>query len=197
MRRASMLKRYVKNNSVLDLGCVQHTWKAYKSPNWLHKFLIDDAKEVVGLDFLKKDVEKLQKLGYNIVEGDAENYDLKRTFDVIIAAELIEHLINPGGFLDSARKHMSKNSVLIITTPNAFCLGNIFRIIKLTLGFKLKDNPEHTQWYDAQTLRQAVERKGLKVKRMDFFSADRYSNFKDSLIPKKVKGKLFCVAQIK
>jgi 2-polyprenyl-3-methyl-5-hydroxy-6-metoxy-1,4-benzoquinol methylase len=50
------------------------------------------SKKVVGVDIQKEDVERLRKLGYEVVWGDVTTINLGKKFDVIVAGELIEHL---------------------------------------------------------------------------------------------------------
>jgi len=41
-----------------------------------------------------------------------------KTFDIIIAQEIIEHLIDPDKFLEECNRVLKKDGVIIITTPN-------------------------------------------------------------------------------
>jgi len=107
--RVAFIVSRCHDKKVLDLGCIQHSseW-ATKDPNWLHKKLYDVASDVLGIDYLKPDVEKLKKLGYNIVYGDVTKpLQLGETFDVIIAGNLIEHLANFEGFFNNLRNWLS------------------------------------------------------------------------------------------
>lgn len=54
------------------------------------------------------------------VQADVEKLDLGVTplFELIIAGELIEHLNNPGLFLERAKFHLVENGRILITTPN-------------------------------------------------------------------------------
>lgn len=197
MKRIDLLLKYIKGKSVLDIGCIEHTWKNYKDKNWIHNDIRKYSKEVLGLDYLKEDAKKLRKLGYNIIYGDAQNFNLKKKFDVIIAGEIIEHISNVGNFLDSSKKHMDKESKLIISTPNAFCLGNVLRILKLIFNLETNDNLEHTHWYDKQTLVQVLKRHGYKIEKITTSSPERYGKIIDLIIPNNLKSKLFVVAKLK
>lgn len=196
MQRINLLKKYIENKEVLDIGCVDHSWRRYQKKDWLHKKIKDYAKSLTGLDYLQEDVEKLNKLGYTILCANAENFELKKKFDVIFAGELIEHLNNVGLFLNSVKKHLRKNSLFILTTPNVFALGNIVRIVLEFLGFKMKDNPEHTHWYDNQTLRQVLNRNGFEIEECFTFYPNRYPKFLDWLVPDRVRSKIFMVVRL-
>jgi SAM-dependent methyltransferase len=92
--------------------------------------------------------------------------DLGRTFDCIVAGEVIEHLSNPGAFLDKMALHLKPDGHLIITTPNAFNIRLFWRILK---NNNIKAHGEHTCWYDPLTLTQLLMRHSFGVERI-FFS---------------------------
>jgi SAM-dependent methyltransferase len=94
-----------------------------------------------------------------VIGADAQTLDLGRTFDVVWAGELIEHLSCAGGFLDAARRHLAPGGQLVLTTPNAFAVSNfVYRI-----GGKPRVNRGHTCWYDETTLSQLLRRHGFDV----------------------------------
>ena len=76
MKRINLLKKHIIDKNVLDIGCVAHTWKNHNKKYWLHKNLKKYVKTVIGLDYLKDDVDQLNKLGYNIKYGNAEKFNL-------------------------------------------------------------------------------------------------------------------------
>jgi len=198
MKRINLMKDIIINKNVLDIGCIQHNWKLYRKKDWLHNQLKEYAKQLKGIDYLKKDVEILQKKGFNIDYANAESFNLNEKFDVIVAGELIEHLFNVGSFLDSVKKHMHFKSELILTTPNVFTLGNILRITKNLFGIAMKDNQEHTHWYDKQTLLNTLKRKGFEIILYKTFYPERYNTkILDLIVPKNMKSKLFVRARLK
>jgi 2-polyprenyl-3-methyl-5-hydroxy-6-metoxy-1,4-benzoquinol methylase len=76
-----------------------------------------------------------------------ETHQLGETFEVIVAGDVIEHMSNPGLFLDNCRRHLEPGGQLILTTPNA----------KWPTVF-LRPNPTHALWHDHYTLRHLLER---------------------------------------
>jgi len=145
--------------SILDIGCVQHTLERVKSDSWLHGALAERFNEVMGIDILQEEIKKLQKMGYNVRYGNAENFELNEKFNTIVAGELIEHLSNPGKFLDCCRKHLKDDEKLILTTPNPHWIEyTVRRLFK-----KLYVNPEHTALYDEDLITHLAERHHFKV----------------------------------
>jgi len=128
--RIQEILKYVAGKKVLDLGCVQHSSNKATRADWLHGIISKYASYCLGVDLLEKEVKKLNELGYNIICADVEKMDLpEKDFDVIVAGELIEHLANPGLFLENCRNHLKDDGLLIITTPNPFCFIHFRRSI--------------------------------------------------------------------
>ena len=137
---------------VLDLGCVDHNFLIHskdKDHPWLHKNIKKVAKTLLWVDFLEKDIELMNQNWYNAVQANVETMDLWKKFDVIVAWEIIEHLQNAGMFLQSCKKHLNNNWILIITTPNPFYY---FHQIQILLHWHPIIHKEHTCYFDPQTL---------------------------------------------
>jgi SAM-dependent methyltransferase len=177
-----VLNEITENDRVLDLGCIQHTASKEIKRNWLHKKLYNKAAYVLGIDKVENDVEILRSKGYNIRYGDVEKLDLGETFDVIVAGELIEHLSNPGLFLEGVRKHLNENGRLIITSPNPFFF---YRFCQALVG-NVVCNVEHICYYDKRTIRQLLERFGFKVIKFNYIPPPV-----STIIPRPLFGKKF------
>lgn len=193
----------IKGKDVLDIGCVEHTHEAKAiNPFWVHNFLNDNSN-VLGIDILKDSINILNKKGYNMKEANAETFELKKKFDVIFAGELIEHLSNPGLFLQQSKKHLKKNGLLILTTPNTFYAPRAAGCM-----IKINDDPEvndeHTNWFSPSTIKTLLSREGFNVtslKRFDAASNDisKYSKIKLSInktLKKNIRGSLLIIAEV-
>jgi len=173
--RFDLILPYCKNKVVLDLGCSMHDQYNDRivRGEWLHDRIAKVAKKLVGVDYLEDQVIKMRKLGYDIRNGDVERLEelgLEREFDVVVAGELIEHLSNPGIFLDEVRKVMKKEGFLILTTPNCFSYSTFFLLKnKLEKDFI---NKEHKCWYSEQTLRQLLKFKNYKIENVAYSGFD-------------------------
>jgi len=166
---------YIKDKEVLDIGCIEHDLERKdKERIWVHDFLRQNAKHVVGIDILKKDIETLKKQGYDVYCQNAETFKLNKKFDVIFAGELIEHLSNPGLFLEKCKLHLKKDGFLILTTPNAFTLSRILEeIIFFTNDPTV--NPEHTLWYSPTVIKELLRRYDININKIYFVD---YPNIK-------------------
>lgn len=164
-RIAAILTRVPTDGAVLDVGCVNHDADRAGDRNWLHKHLYAVASRVVGIDILEDDIEALQHQGYDARVADAETFTLDREFDAIVAGEIIEHLSNPGAFLDTAHDHLTADGRLILTTPNPWGATYLKRLL---LPGEVHCNEEHTGWFDRRTLRQLVERHGFTIEEHEY-----------------------------
>lgn len=168
-----------RGKDVLDLGCVQHDARFEANKFWLHKAVRSVAKSVVGLDLHGPGVEQLRMKGYDIVHGDAQDFDFGRTFEVIVAGDLIEHLSDLGGFMRSCAKHMTTESVFVVCTPNPWHWHKVVRAAWKPVPV----NEEHTCWICPTTLNQLAGRYGLVVDRVEYGSM----RWKDSFLPLPVR----------
>jgi predicted TPR repeat methyltransferase len=167
--RIRYLEPYITGKKLLHLGCVRHDWQESLSSDWIHAFL-EKYADTTGIDILESDIEELKKRGFNVQQGNAEEFDLNTTFDVIFAGELVEHLENLKGFCDSCKRHMSTNSLLIITTPNSF--GIRYWIRYAAIRKKTRFNTEHKCWFDSETISTLLEHNGFEVVRVDYLPLD-------------------------
>lgn len=137
--------------TVLDIGCV-----ALDGTGTLHRAICAVAKECVGIDTIAAE---------GVIVADCQKFDLGRKFDVVVAGEVIEHLTSVQGFLESVKKHMRKDSLLVITTPNPYAL---FLIAK-SFFRPLKNEPTHTAMYDSTVLRNLLARSGFDVVKVAYY----------------------------
>lgn len=156
-----------RNKMVLDLGCIRHNAEyALKDPAWLHAKIKEVAAKVTGVDYLLEEIEKLKKHGYDIIFADVtQPMEIKEKYDVIVAGDLIEHLLNVEGFFVNCRNLLKSNGMLIITTPNPF-YSDEFHYVSFKNNYLV--NPEHTCWIDPQCLSQLSKRMGFDITELYF-----------------------------
>ena len=172
IEKESFIKQKCKNKVVLDLGCIRHDASFANNPNWLHNEIKNVAKKVIGIDFLRDEVKKLQSLGYHILFGDVTKpLNFSEKFDVIVAGDLIEHLLNFEGFFKNCTDYLKKGGIVIITTPNPFYIDEFLYIALKKTYFV---NPEHTCWMDPFTLNQLANRFNFKIQELHFIKKKWY-----------------------
>ena len=171
--KITFIQEICRNKEVLDLGCIRHNAEfATKDPRWVHQKIREVANKTIGIDYLNEEVEKLQRLGYDIRFGDVtKNLTLNEQFDVIVAGDLIEHLTNFQGFFENCTRLLKKGGILIISTPNPF-FSDEFHYISYKRNFLI--NPEHTCWIDPQCLSQLVIRFGFNITEIHYIEQSWY-----------------------
>lgn len=180
VQRVEYIKNLCRDKKVLHLGCTNYPYTQITLDNdaLLHLELGKVAAELYGFDFDQNGIDILSKTGVkNLYRADLEkleNVPLNETFDLIIAGEMIEHLSNPGLFLKGIQRFMNAETVLVITTINAYCAMRF-----LIYGARGKGganepvHPDHVAYYSYKTLSLIVEREKLSVKEFLFYDLGR------------------------
>ena len=159
--RSEQILRHIRGPSVLDVGCTGHV-VSLDSPDWLHGRLRQRFDDVAGIDISEEHLEELRAAGFDqLVQASAEDFDLGRCFDTIVAGELIEHLANPGCFLERAKAHLRPGGRIVLSTPYPFSL--LYSFYALTKFPRTCQNDEHVMWFCVRTLTGLAERAGLAV----------------------------------
>jgi 2-polyprenyl-3-methyl-5-hydroxy-6-metoxy-1,4-benzoquinol methylase len=173
--RIKIILPRMKGPDVLHVGCVGEGGERFL----VHSALCESlpAYKISGVDINADGVKELQARGFEAVVGDAESMELGRQFDTIFAGELIEHLANPGRFLDRCRGMLKPQGKLLLSTPNPFSVEHVGLYIK---NFRRAFHGGHALWMCPQTLEQIARRSGLKLVELIFV---------DNLFPEFVTSK--------
>lgn len=176
VQRVDFIKKACIGKKVLHLGCTNYpyTKESIENEMLLHFELEKVAGELYGFDFDQAGLEILSAAGgKNLYRADLQNLEevsLEETFDVIIAGEMIEHLSNPGLFLQGIKRFMHPETELVITTINAYCA---MRFLIYGLRGKGGENepvhPDHVAYYSYKTLGLILSREKLCVKKFCFY----------------------------
>lgn len=170
------LRTYFENKKVLDLGCVGHTYLKESTPDFFHGKIKKVASYLLGVDILDSDISKLNKLKYNVIQGDVQRLEKIDSFDVVFAGELIEHLANFHGFFVSIEKNLKEDGCLILTTPNAFFL---LRMVLVFLNKKTARS-DHTCFFDKTTLDNLLSMYGYQIVDMKYVKTVSISDIKNT-----------------
>ncbi|WP_165072210.1 methyltransferase domain-containing protein [Desulfovibrio sp. ZJ200] len=104
-------------------------------------------------------------------------------FDFVLCMEVIEHLNhNPYFLLKEINRLTRPYGMLLLTTPNVNCLGNVKKILTGAIPmvcpeFNIRNDPSaiHTREYSIPTLNEFLEHAGFKpvcIKTVNSFSSD-------------------------
>jgi 2-polyprenyl-3-methyl-5-hydroxy-6-metoxy-1,4-benzoquinol methylase len=172
-RQAFILDRCA-GKKVLDIGCADYPMTEEKADKGelLYTSICEAAAKVIGVDYSPEGVAVLESLGYeNLVVGDAEDLGalgLDESFDVIVAGELIEHLMNVGRFFQGVRDLMSRDTTLILSVPNAHAAK---RFLRVALGSELV-NRDHAYYFSQANIELLCTRHGLEVQECHYYLAE-------------------------
>jgi SAM-dependent methyltransferase len=136
--RAEPLRRAVggPGRRVLDLGCRHGALTRSYAP----------GNEVVGVDVDQEALQVAEELGIETVWADIEEglgFD-DATFDVVVAAELLEHLREPRRLLDETLRVLRPGGTIAGSVPNAYRLKNRLAFLA---GRPPEANPTHLHMF--------------------------------------------------
>jgi SAM-dependent methyltransferase len=176
VQRLDVIREECRGRKALHLGCTNfpYTNEAIEHDMLLHFELEKMTSKLTGFDFDQGGLDLLKSHGskelYRADLESLEDVPLNDTFDVIIAGEIIEHLNNPGLFLNGIKRFMSPETRLVITTINAYCAlrFGLYGMIGKG-GINEPVHPDHVAYYSYSTLRLLLERHSFKIDDFMFY----------------------------
>lgn len=159
--RVGFISRYARDRKVLHIGCADWPFTEEKLArgSLLHQRLAGCASELHGADTSEQGIRLMLSAGIEnlcvLPEPGNRLYDaLKETYDVVVAGEVIEHVSNPGRFLDSLHSVLGDDGLLILTTIN---FAPIKRLPRL-LWRNEQVHPDHVFYFSFSTLTRLLTR---------------------------------------
>lgn len=177
INRIKSYRVFKKGDKMLDAGC--------GSGDMAKAIMKKYGVVAYGTDLNKVAIRRANGVG---VKAKIANLDEKwpyedSFFNSVIAAEIIEHVINPDNFLSEAKRVLKKNGYLVITTPNLASWFNrmIFLFgyqpfftevstIDKTMGLKFtrrltpnRDTMGHIRVFTLKALRDMLEMYGFNI----------------------------------
>lgn len=172
--RKNYVLDYCAGKRVLHVGCVDAGVLAerFQKAELMHQQMEKRAAELWGFDIDAQGIQFLKEQGFtNLLVGDAatvgDTPELQgQTFDVIVTSEVVEHLSNPGLFLDSVQKLMDSKTDLIITVPNAFRINTLLFLFR---GVEYV-HPDHNYWFSYHTITTLMKKHGYQIEKVLMYS---------------------------
>lgn len=158
----------IEGKTILDAGSIGHSYSGrdgYKT--WNFAVLAEHAAAIKGFDLMAEEVAEARRDGFDIDVGDAESYLADRPYDVVFAGDLIEHLSNPGRFLECSYQNLVPDGRLILSTPNTYSFAKLARVLARRTN-EPPVNAEHTYYFTPQTLEELVSRHGFELARLEY-----------------------------
>ncbi len=106
-------QQFVDGKDVLDIGC---------GAGYGCKILAERARHVLGIDHDGDAIAYCRNHygGANLEfrKADATTFDSEDEFDVAVSFQVIEHVRDPGAFVQRMKRAVKHGGVIVITTPN-------------------------------------------------------------------------------
>ena len=104
----------IGSDSVLEVGCAEgRTGAVLKAEG--------RAKWVVGIELMDVAADQARMVLDQVLCGNVEQMDLpfiESQFDVIILADVLEHLVDPWSILRRLKSYLKPNGLVIVSLPN-------------------------------------------------------------------------------
>ncbi len=160
----SGLLHLFEGKSVLDIGAAAHDLPRFRSTKWKHRKIVQVASDCLGIDIVQSMVDALKKDGFDVALCDAtSDRFLGRQFQVVFMGDLIEHVHSLDSLFAFARRHLELDGILLIATPNPFCLTNVFRVVRKRM---FTASCEHVLWMTESMIYELSRRLGFELIRI-------------------------------
>ena len=161
-RKVSMLLDMEKKRSFFDIGCGE---------GWVLNEFNKKGHKVQGVDFSRYGVEKYhphlliffeQGNIYDLLEKKIDNGSM---FDILLLANVIEHVIDPETLLQKIKSIMFPGSLLIIIAPNDFSRLHEFLIEKKKVSRRFwLAYPDHLSYFNKESMCNLLSEQGFELK---------------------------------
>jgi ubiquinone/menaquinone biosynthesis C-methylase UbiE len=160
LKKCARIIESLHAGTFLDIGCSTGAWALH----WA-----DRGWQPFGIDIDRQHVETARQHGV-----DAKFCDLNadripfpdRSFDLVFAGEVIEHLVDTDGFLSELSRVTKPTGSVLITTPNLASFENRLRLLlgmyPNWLNYNLQGSG-HVRGYTPRVLKSQLASHGLKV----------------------------------
>ena len=130
----------LEGKTALDVGC---------GVGLLAEPLARLGARVTGIDASTEVIEVARGhaagVGLEIDYRAGDVQQLEGQFDLVTAMEVIEHVADPGAFLNALASRLAPNGLLVMSTPNATAWS---RLLMITIGESIGRIPKGTHHFD-------------------------------------------------
>lgn len=151
---------------ILDIGCGNGS---------MTSFLAQQGYQVVGIEASESGIKYAREKYDNceFILGsvyDPVPQDLKHSFDIVLSAEVVEHLYYPKELVRYARECLKPSGHFIITTPYHGYWKNLLLAVtgKMDRHFTVLWNNGHIKFFSVNTLSNLLESEGFSPQKFDF-----------------------------
>ena len=154
---AEWIKENCERGKILDLGCFDGQFL----------FSLENEHELFGIEIHQNAAQRAERKGVRILSGDFSNLGkLDYLFDVIVAADVVEHVSDPMLLLMNLSKLTRSGGVVIIATGNTQALA--WRMMGSRYWYCTI--AEHISFISPEWCDRAAKRAGFAVEKLELFS---------------------------
>jgi len=158
-----------QDKKVLDVGCSEGT---------LSKKMFQNNCEVVGIELDTEAAQNAKNYCRELIIDDVESVNLKEVyenyFDIIVFADVLEHLKEPLDILNKFKKYLKDDGCIIISIPN---ISNWKIRLQLLFGrfeyqeYGILDNG-HIRFFNEKSAKKIVDDAGFEIFKFDIAVGD-------------------------
>ncbi len=153
--QAKVVRLVGTNKRVLEVGC---------ATGYMSRVLRDHGCQVVGIEIDSKAAARASAFCERVIVGDVEQMDLARElgedrFDVVVAADVLEHLKDPLPILRAVKGYLRADGYIVASIPNIghgsvrlALLGGLFPYSELGLLDRT-----HLRFYTRDSIKKLFE----------------------------------------
>lgn len=166
VNREKWILNYCKAKSVFHIGFADapYTEEKLSKGLLLHTELIKVAKNVTGIDVEEQAVKLYRNLSgdENVRTATMETITSEelRSFEIIVAGEIVEHLRNPSEFLNLLHQKMYVGQELLISVPNYISYDSLAAVLNHTESV----HPDHEWYFSPYTLSKKFDPSQWNIK---------------------------------
>lgn len=167
-KTAASILEDTNRDSVIDLGC------GFGSK--LIKYIKPHCSNITGVDVLEVvEFAKTRDKGISWISIDLNKPFELAKHDVIICADVLEHINNIDGLMTTIKSGMDENSIVVMSTPNSD-----------TVGEDVKSNSGHVNFWNVSEFENILDVFGFKI--IKFKKFDEIINYESMIAVCMLKG---------
>jgi 2-polyprenyl-3-methyl-5-hydroxy-6-metoxy-1,4-benzoquinol methylase len=160
--RSLIIELTGKNKHVLEVGT---------STGYVTKILRERGNSVIGIEIDKDAAKMARQYCKSIIVGDVEELDFDAyiepaSMDVILLADVLEHLRWPGRILDKAKKYLKPNGYLVVSLPNVSHGDLILNLLNGDFRYTSQGllDETHLRFFGRRNIGDIFNRGGYEIK---------------------------------
>lgn len=155
-----------KNKDVLEIGCASGVQSR------ILKELL--GCRVIGVEINAEAAEEARQYCEKVYTGNIEQLDLAslaegREFDVVLCADVLEHLLTPVKMLEKVKEILKDDGYVVASVPNVVHASVVFQMAKGVFEYTdygLLDD-SHIRFFTQKTICETFFKAGLRVENLE------------------------------